>query len=146
MLPAHPEKFEVADIRIAAPGNTQRSFRSQPGGLVELRGFTVGELIRMAWEITDLDAIDHEDLLTGAPSWPERFDIVARAGGADRLNTDSVRMRLRALLEDRFRVRSHLKKQPATVDALIAVRPKLTKADPTSRMGCRNAPTPSGSI
>jgi len=145
MLPALPAKFEVADIRLA-PDSGRRSFRSEPGGLVELRGFTVGDLIRMAWEITDLDAIDHEDLLTGAPKWPERFDIAARAGGSDRLDTDTVRTLLRALLEDRFRLRSHFRKQPATVDALIAVRPKLIKANPSDRMACRNAPAPSGSI
>ena len=56
----------------------------------------------MAWELTDLDAIDHEDLLTGAPTWPERFDIVARAGGTERLDSDSVRTLLRVLLADRF--------------------------------------------
>ena len=145
MLSALPAKFEVADIKPVS-SSSARSFRSMPGGLVELRGFTIGELIRMAWEITDLDAIDHEDLLTGAPTWPERFDIVARAGGSERLSTDSVRILLRALLEDRFGLRSHFRKQPATVDALVAVKPKLTKADPSSRMGCRNAPAPSGSI
>jgi uncharacterized protein (TIGR03435 family) len=146
MLPALPTKFDVADIKPAAPGSTQRSFRSQPGGLVELRGFTVGDLIRMAWELTDLDAIDHEDLLTGAPTWPERFDIVARAGGTERLDSDSVRTLLRVLLADRFGLRNHIQKQPATVDALIATKPKLTRADPSTRMGCRNAPAPSGSI
>ncbi|HEY4087706.1 MAG TPA: TIGR03435 family protein [Bryobacteraceae bacterium] len=146
MLPALPTKFEAADIKPSAPGSTQRSFRSQPGGLVELRGFTLGDLIRMAWELTDLDAIDHEDLLTGAPTWPERFDIVGRAGGTERLDSDAVRTLLRTLLADRFGLRSHIQKQPATVEALMAVRPKLTRADPSSRMGCRNAPAPSGSI
>jgi uncharacterized protein (TIGR03435 family) len=146
LLPALPAKFEVADIRLTAGNTTRRGFQSLPGGLVELRGFTLGELIRIAWEITDLDAIDHEDLLIGAPAWPERFNIVARAGGSDRLNTDSVRTLLRALLEERFRLRSHLQKQPATVSALIAVKPRLAKADPSGRMGCRNAPAPSGSI
>ncbi|HEU5021096.1 MAG TPA: TIGR03435 family protein, partial [Bryobacteraceae bacterium] len=146
MLPVLPAKFDVADIKLAAPDNTRRSFQSLPGGLVELRGFSLGDLIRMAWEITDLDAIDHEDLLAGAPAWPERFDIVARAGGSERLNPDSVRTLLRALLEDRFGLRSHFRKQPATVDALIAVKPKLAKADPAVRTSCRNAPAPSGSI
>ena len=145
MLPALPAKFEVADIKPVS-SSSARSFRSMPGGLVELRGFTIGELIRMAWEITDFDAIDHEDLLTGAPTWPERFDIVARAGGSERLAPDSVRTLLRALLEDRFGLRSHIEKQPATVDALTAVKPKLTRADPSGRMGCRNAAAPSGSI
>lgn len=146
MLPPLPTKFEVADIKPAAAESTRRSFQSLPGGLVELRGFTVGDLIRMAWEITDLDAIDHEDLLTGAPAWQDRFDIIARAGGSERLDPDSVKILLRALLEDRFGLRSHLRKQPATVAALTAVKPQLTKADPLSRMGCRNAPAPSGSI
>jgi uncharacterized protein (TIGR03435 family) len=146
MLPALPAKFEVADIRLSHPDSTRRRFQSLPGGLVELRGFTIGDLIRMAWEIADLDAIDHEELLTGAPKWPERFDIVARAGSSERLNIDAVRTLLRALLEDRFGLRSHFRKQPATVAALIAVKPKLAKADPTGRMGCRNAPAPSGSI
>ena len=144
-LPELPMKFEVADIKPTPPEMTQRNFRSQPGGLVEIRGFTVGELIRMAWEITDLDAIDHEDLLTGAPNWPERFDIVARAAAPDRLDSFSVQTLLRALLEDRFGLQSHIAKRTVTVDALTAVKPKLTKANPESRMGCHNAPSPAGS-
>jgi uncharacterized protein (TIGR03435 family) len=100
----------------------------------------------MAWEITDLDAIDHEDLVTGAPNWPERFDIVARTAGSERLDNDSVQILLRALLEDRFGLQSHIAKQVVTVDALTAAKPKLTKADPLSRMGCKNAPSPAGSM
>jgi len=152
-LPAIPTRFEVADIKPSAPGSTQRSFRGEPGGRIDVRGFTLKDLIKIAWGIEDLDVIDQvagsdsDDRLVGAPKWLDaaRFDIVARAqsGTSAGLQTELL---LRALLADRFKLTTHYEDQPITVYAMVAAKPKLKKADPSNRPSCRNAPAPSGSM
>ncbi len=72
------------------------------------------ELIKFAWELQDLDAIDNDDMLVGAPKWldQERFDIVAQVSGGSAktgpgLDMDSARLMLRSLLADRFKLTTH---------------------------------------
>jgi uncharacterized protein (TIGR03435 family) len=152
-LPAIPTAFEVADIKPSAPDAAQRNFRTESGGRVQLRGFSLKELIKLAWEISDFDAIDNDDMLVGAPKDldKQRFDIVAEVTadgssiGQRRLDTDSARMLLRTLLADRFRLRSHLENRRVAAFAMVAAKPKLKRADASSRPGCRNAPAPPGS-
>ena len=43
---------------------------------------------------------------------------------------------LRALLIDRYRMVVHYEDRPMDTDTLVAVKPKLTKADPANRTGC----------
>jgi len=149
-LPPVPSRFEVADIKPSAP-ETQRSLRALPGGRIDLRGFTLKDLIKLAWEIEDLDVIDNDDMLVGAPKWldKERFDIVAEVSAAGPqtgagLDIDSTRRMLRALLEDRFKLATHHESEPVSVFTMVAAKPKLRKADASNRPGCRNAPAPSG--
>jgi uncharacterized protein (TIGR03435 family) len=47
---------------------------------------------------------------------------------------------LRALLVDRFRMVTHYEDRPVDVYTLIAVKPKLRKADPSNRTGCTSGP------
>jgi uncharacterized protein (TIGR03435 family) len=150
-LPAPPGRFEVADIKPSAPESAQRTFRLQPGGRVDLGGFTLKDLIKLAWEIADLDAIDNDDMLVGAPKWldKERFDIVAEVSTAGsltgaRLDLASARLMLRTLLADRFKLATHTEDQPVSAFAMVAAKRKFKKADPSNRQGCRNAPASSG--
>ena len=149
-LPALPTRFEVADIKPSAPGSTQKGFRAGPGGRVDVRGFTLKELIKFAWELQDLDAIDNDDMLVGAPKWldRDRFDIVAEVSGSGSktgpgLDMDSARLMLRSLLADRFKLATHMEEQPVAVYAMTAAKAKLKKADPSGRAACRNAPSAS---
>jgi uncharacterized protein (TIGR03435 family) len=151
-LPAIPVEFEVAVIKPSAPGTDRRSLRLQPGGQIHVTRFTVKELIKFAWNLQDLDVIDNDELLVGAPKWTEsrRFDIVAKPGGGSNspiestVDIGSVRMMLRALLKDRFKLATHQEEQPVIVYALTAAKPKLKRADPVNRPGCRNTPAPPG--
>jgi uncharacterized protein (TIGR03435 family) len=43
---------------------------------------------------------------------------------------------MRALLVDRFKMKFHYEDRPVDAQTLAAVKPKLTRADPSSRTGC----------
>jgi uncharacterized protein (TIGR03435 family) len=148
---AVPSRFEVADIKPSAPGSAQRDLRVGPGGRFIARGFTLKELIKLAWEMQDLDVIDNDDMLVGFPKGFDatRFDIVAEISGTGShttggFDTDAARLMLRALLTERFRLATHYEERPVAAYAMVAVKVKLNKADAASRPGCRNAPPPSG--
>jgi uncharacterized protein (TIGR03435 family) len=49
------------------------------------------------------------------------------------VNIDALRPMIRALLVDRFKLVTHLEDRPVNAYTLIAVKPKLKKADPASR-------------
>jgi uncharacterized protein (TIGR03435 family) len=139
--PPPPAEFEVADIKPSMPGASPMG-RIQPGGRVSLQGFTLKMLITIAWDIRD-------DMLVEAPKWLDsaRFDIVAEASTArpaPDLDIDDLRMMLRALLADRFKLVTHNEDQPMSAYTLLAVKPKLKQADPSNRTGCKEGPGADG--
>jgi uncharacterized protein (TIGR03435 family) len=149
-LAENPTEFEVAVIKPSAPGSTQGSLRVEPGGRIDLRGFSLKALIKLAWNFMDLDVMDNDDMLVGAPKWLDaaRFDIVASPTAPTQpsgpIDAESVRLMLRALLVARFKLATHNESQPVSVYALVADKPKLKKADSSNRPGCRNTPIPIG--
>jgi len=138
--PPPPAEFEVADIKPSAPGAQQRG-GFQPGGRLDLQNFSLKNLITLAWSLGD-------DMVAG-PKWmeTERFDIVAKAsgeGGAGNVDGDTLRLMLRALLIDRFKITMHTENQPRPVYALMTDKrePRLKKADPSNRTGCSRVGAP----
>ena len=146
ILPAPLTEFEVAVIKPAAPAADARpriTLQIQPGGRVNISGLPLKTLVLQAFGITN-------DMLVGAPKWMDdaRFDIIAKApteiatgplppnapataqGPRD---MDTVWVMVRALLEQRFKLVSHMEERPATAYDLVAVKPRLKKADPSSR-------------
>lgn len=137
-LPALPVEFEVADIRLSDQDKVTAP-RFLPGGRLEVRGVTMIGLIQHAWGLDN-----YEGMIAGAPKWmdTERFDVVAKATppggpGGKLADDDSLQLMLRALLKDRFRLATHTEQQPVSVYALVAASPKLKKADPSNRPGCK---------
>lgn len=156
-LPPDPVEFEVASIRpcqFVSPtmtgGNT--GLRMSPSGQVTTGCQPLSTHIATAWNLgTDMRALGGVILrlanatkIEGAPSWMnsnKAFDIVAKApiALARPLVTDAkFRSMLRNLLVERFKMVTHYEDRPVEVHRLIAVAPKLTKADPSSRSGCRS--------
>ena len=141
-----PVEFEVASIK-PSPPDTQPSpphtRQLQPGGRLYWMGVPLRDLIVRAW---DLDPDPHAAIL-GAPKWLDsaRFDLVAKApasalaNGSQVFNEDLQGM-LRALLAERFKMVTHHEDRPVDVYALVAAKPKLKKADPENRPGCRIEP------
>jgi uncharacterized protein (TIGR03435 family) len=112
----------------------------QPGGRVNIAGIPLKFLIEQAWDVTD-------DMLIGAPKWfdTDRYDIVAKApaGGPD-LDIDELWLMVRALLKERFMIAAHTEERPETAYTLVAVKPKLKKADPASRTKYKEGPAADG--
>jgi uncharacterized protein (TIGR03435 family) len=147
-LPPTPTEFEVADIKPSTPDSKQTRNPFQPGGRLELFNFSLKTLIQIAWDINDPDT-----MLVGGPKWldSEHFDIVAKASTISVINApknqppidvDTLRLMLRALLVDRFKLTVHNEDRPVSAYTLSAVKPKLTKADPSNRTRFKEGPAP----
>lgn len=140
VLPQRTLEFEVADIKRSPPGE-MGFYKLYPGGLFSLKGISMKILIATAWDM-DWDHVDNT--LLGAPKWIDsvNFDInaktspdsgqPARSGFMD----DDLRLMLRALLIDRFKMVTHYENRPVTAYTLVSDKPKMAKADPSNRSGC----------
>jgi uncharacterized protein (TIGR03435 family) len=151
VLPAPPPaQFDVATIK---PGQPDAELRGRiTGNQVNVTGTTLRFLIAFAWDLN----LNDPEVLAGAPKWldSDRFDILAKAASdgpgdaagddAPRIEIEDLRQMLRALLIDRFKMQTHMEDRPVSAYTLIAVNPKLRKADPLSRTGCKEGPGPDG--
>jgi uncharacterized protein (TIGR03435 family) len=147
-----PPKFDVAVIK---PSKPDEKFQ---GGVnanqVDVKGAPLKFLITFAWDLNPSD----EEVLVGAPKWLEsdHFDILAKVvsdapaataspgPNGPRIDVEDLRHMLQALLMDRFKLQAHMEDRPISAYTLIAVKPKLTKADPLSRTRCKEGPGPDG--
>jgi uncharacterized protein (TIGR03435 family) len=144
-FPPLPTEFEVASLKPTAPealSGTGPGPRAEiKNGRLYLPRISLKNLITIAWEING------DDMLAGAPGWldDDRYDILAKApadvaigdltpqrGGLP-FNIDALRPMIRALVIERFNMKSHMENRPATGYTLVAAKPQLKKADPTSR-------------
>lgn len=141
-----PTEFEVAAIKPTDPDYKGMTLQIQPGGRVNLQGVTLKFLIQQVWNLTD-------DMLVGAPKWldTDRFDFVAKAstsifaagssnGQMPQVDMDAVFVMMRHLLADRFKLKTHMEDRPVPAYTLMAVKPKLKKADPNSRTLFKEGP------
>jgi uncharacterized protein (TIGR03435 family) len=148
LVPAVATEFEVADLKPSAP-DTPLTGGLQPGGRIDIKGFSLKQIILVAWGLVGTNqnpgAGSSGDLLSGPKFMDtERYDIVAKApadvalSGTD-VDADTILAMLRNLLIDRFKMKFHTEDQPINVYALIAPRrePKLKQADPNSRSTCK---------
>ena len=141
-LPPRSLEFEVGDVKPSAP-DEKGFYELRPSGLLEIHANPLSVLIGAAWDID----FDHVSELVVAPKWIEsrRFDITARTAAAptgsdaNGFIDDDLRLMLRSLLIDRFKIQSHYEDRPVKAYTLVAVKPKMKKADPANRSKCRQA-------
>jgi uncharacterized protein (TIGR03435 family) len=133
-VPPRPTEFEVADLKPTAPDFRGTMLRIQAGGRVNVAGASLKFLIEQAWDLTD-------DMLDGAPKWmdSDRYDVVAKAPVAD-VDFDDVKAMIRTLIVERFKLTTHTEDRPVTAYTLVAVKPKMKKADPNSRIKYKEGP------
>jgi uncharacterized protein (TIGR03435 family) len=121
------ERFEVASIRPTTSGPQLPAARVLPNGRMQIIGVTLRALIRMAYP-SAAGPVDVE----GGPNWTEndRFDVIAKAPDGRR-PTPAM---LRALLADRFKLRTRMDQRPGTIFKLLVARgdgrlgPQLTRS------------------
>ncbi|HEU5020241.1 MAG TPA: TIGR03435 family protein [Bryobacteraceae bacterium] len=142
-LPKAPTAFDAASIRPSQPG--------QRGGMTSMRGnrFTTQNnslhgLVIQAFRSSYMPF--NQDAVTGLPSFADsaRYDVTATAGVSDDGAVETAPM-IRSLLEERFKMKWHKEERPVDAYTLIAVKPKMKKADPASRSHCVRANGPAGS-
>ncbi len=144
-----PPQFDVSVIK---PSKPDAQFNGRvDGGQVNVTATTLKFLINFAW---DLNPNDKEELV-GAPGWldSDHFDIMAKklgdasgsaAQNAPQMDENDLKQMLRGLLRDRFKMQAHMEDRTVTAYNLVAVSPKLKKADPSSRTRCIEGPGPDG--
>ena len=145
--------FEVASVKLNTSRAGERNFDLAPGGRFTATRATLRDLITVAYQLPN-GRLRDDSQIAGGPSWidSDRFDIVAKAEGdsaridaggisagaarpAEISAIDQVRLMLRALLADRFKltVRNEVRELP--VFALVMARndgrlgPQLHKVD-----------------
>jgi uncharacterized protein (TIGR03435 family) len=147
--PLPPAQFEVATIKPSAPDEPTRG-KIAPDE-VNLSAFSLRLLINIVW---DLDANDKGEIV-GAPKWLDsaKIDVQAKVAnnliegakpGRAPIPFEDVTEMLKALLIERFEMKVHMENQVVDAYDLVAVKPKLTPADPTSRTNCHSGPGPDG--
>jgi len=132
-------QFEAASVKPSA-GIRERAFDLSPGGRFAAKNATLRDLVQMAYALPSgrlrLDA-----QIVGGPAWinSDRFDVVAKAegmpAGLDARNTaqgavraneitaiNQVRLMLRTLLSDRFKLAAHDELRPLPMFALVKAR------------------------
>jgi uncharacterized protein (TIGR03435 family) len=107
--------FEVASIKRSAPDAAGTSWGTQPGGRWAMRNMAVSVMIREAYPTPARD-------LVGAPAWvtSERYDVNAKADGNP--TRDEIRLMLRTMLAERFKLAVHQDTREQPVYALVIAR------------------------
>jgi uncharacterized protein (TIGR03435 family) len=141
-----PVAFEVASVRPSKPGAEEVGNLDQilPGGRFEAHGASLFGMIFGAWDLNPRWEVP------GLPKWvtndSPRFDIVAKAPAADAIDVgdgvrsfalDDVHGMMRALLAERFKMKAHYEDRPMDAYTLVAVKPKLKKAEAANPTGCK---------
>jgi uncharacterized protein (TIGR03435 family) len=148
--PAPPAEFEVAVIKASQPGATPGGRGFLPGGRIEVLGVPLKLLVSLAWNLGPGEE------LTGAPKWLDsdsaRYDLIAKVsssaliGAPDNnqppVDIDDMRVMIRALLAERFQLKTHYEDRPVATYTLVTAKPKLKTADPSNRTGCKTGPAP----
>ncbi len=148
LLPPRELQFEVASVRPSRPEQQDGYSGVTPLGEFEAHGETMRNLFATAWDI-HWDHVD--ELIVGMPKWMDsaRYDIQARPAAAmtgsapprSSFVDDDLRTMLRALLTERFKIKTHVENRIVNAYTLVAAGPRMKKADPANRANCKEAHT-----
>jgi uncharacterized protein (TIGR03435 family) len=127
---AQQQAFSVATIRPSAPDS--QTLTQIRGKRFVTEGTTFLDLFRYAYGV-------HESQVVGGPDWlrSEKFDVVADPEGDQRPSSDQMKMLVRQLLVERFRVVMHGENRELPVFALqrVGARPlKFSASEAATNM------------
>ena len=120
-----PLAFEAASVKPNKSGDQERYIRIEPSGSgMTVVNMQLRELITFAYQIQRFQ-------LEGGPDWvaSDRFDILARSEravpvtGAFFSGQDALRMMMRTLLADRFKLAMHKETKELPIFELVLARP-----------------------
>jgi uncharacterized protein (TIGR03435 family) len=111
--------FEVVSIKPHKPDDVRFSLSFQPGGRFTMTANLRG-LIQTAYQRTSDQLEDFQ--ISGGPSWfnSDRFDILAKAENSPPV--EEMRLMLRTLLADRFKLTVHHETRELPIYALVLAR------------------------
>lgn len=127
---AESPSFEVASVKANHSGDHMVSLMNAPGGRFTAKNVSVKMLIRLAYKVQDFQ-------IAGGPAWidSERYDIEAKPEGSgqdsspapatdDRREAamEQQRLRIQALLADRFGLTVHRDAKELPVCALVVAK------------------------
>jgi uncharacterized protein (TIGR03435 family) len=110
-----PMQFDVASIKVTAPGTRGFRFAALPGGRLDVRNNTLQNIMVNAFDVRIFQ-------LAGLPTWgtSDNFDIDARvAGNPTRLQMMQM---LQALLADRFHLKTHRETRELPIFVMTAAK------------------------
>lgn len=137
-----PLTFEVASVKPSAPPDPANPMTMVPmlipgtGGSIRATNLPLRLLIRAAYKVED-------EQIIGGPPWQlsSKFDITAKPEDGAVATEDALRERLKALLADRFKLKSHTESREMNVSALVLAHSdgKLGPNLKVSTADCSNA-------
>ena len=114
--------FEVASVKPSNPDPSNPlsmvpMAMPQPGGRFVASNIPLRLLIRLAYEVQDFQ-------ISGGPAWmlSNKFDITAKAAGGATLGQKELMPLVRALLTDRFKLKTHTETREMPVYDLVIAR------------------------
>ncbi len=112
--------FEVASIKRNVSGDSNASIRVQPGGQMTVTNNSLYNLIRNAYGTQRFEMIPGP----GIPSWidSDRWDILAKPPAGAPEVQDQMQLRLRSLLEDRFKLVARREMREMPIYELVVAR------------------------
>jgi uncharacterized protein (TIGR03435 family) len=115
---AQAQSFEVATIKPADPAAMGQRLMLNGPGRVSITNMTLVDLVRFAYG----EGLGSNLQISGGPGWvsKDRYNVEAQAEGTPA--QDQLRLMVRALLTDRFAMKSHLEKKEVDVYALVLAR------------------------
>jgi uncharacterized protein (TIGR03435 family) len=137
-LPPLPSpEFEVASMRVCNPndGGGTRTPQFEPGGRVTANCMPPSGLISQAWGLAPFqEPVGMPKSFAGTTAF--NVSLVAKAPEGISPDRDTLKAMMRALLIDRYKMVVRYEDRPMDTQTLVAIKPKLTAADPASRTGC----------
>jgi uncharacterized protein (TIGR03435 family) len=115
--PAARSEFEVASIKRNVSGDLGRYLKPAPGR-VTVSNMTVKDLLTIAYQVRDFQ-------ISGGPGWvnSDHYDIEAKTDG--NAAPTQVQQMIRALLEDRFKLKVHRETKELPIYVLTVAKTGL---------------------
>jgi uncharacterized protein (TIGR03435 family) len=119
--PGHEEPlaFDVASIKPNKSGDWRKGIGPAPGGRFTATNTTFRELVRFAYGFSQWTG---NTRVTGGPQWidTDHFDVVAKAQGMP--SPQEMRVLVRTMLAERFRLLAHTETKELPVYALVMAK------------------------